>query len=348
MGQDPSTSMTPIAHLGEFGLIDHITKDFGSYGTSVLKGIGDDASIIQTGNNQVEVISTDMLLEGVHFDLAYMPLRHLGYKAVIVNLSDIVAMNATPYGITVSVGLSSRFPVEAVEELYAGIKLACEKYHINLLGGDTTSSKQGLIISVTALGRASKNSIVYRNGAKPNDLICVSGDIGAAYAGFLILDREKSVFIDKPQEQPDLTDYDYVVGRQLKPEAKLGLIQRLNNLGVLPSAMIDISDGIASELHHICKQSKCGAKIFASKLPIDFQTVAVAEEFEISPTTFAMNGGEDYELLFSVPVADFDKIKAERDISIIGHISPDKDIIQIILESGQAADIEAQGWQHFK
>lgn len=347
-GQDPSTSMTPISHLGEFGLIEHLTKDFPSFGSSVLKGIGDDAAVIESGGNLVEVVSTDMLLENVHFDLAYMPLRHLGYKAVVVNLSDIAAMNAIPYGITFSIGLSSRFPVEAVDELYAGIKLACEKYKVNLLGGDTTSSKQGLVISVTALGRGKKEEIVYRSGAKPNDLICVSGDVGAAYAGFLVLDREKSVFLGSPSEQPDLTDYDYVVGRQLKPEAKLGLVQRLSSLGVKPTAMIDVSDGIASELHHICSQSKCGAKVFASKLPIDFQTVAVAEEFEISSTTFAMNGGEDYELLFCVPVEHFEKIKAEKNISIIGHITPDENVIQIILETGQAADVEAQGWQHFK
>jgi len=246
------------------------------------------------------------------------------------------------------VGLSSRFPVEAVDELYAGIKLACSTYKIDLLGGDTASSKQGLVISVSAYGKADEQQITYRNGAQANDLICVSGDVGAAYAGFLVLDREKAVFLDKSHLQPDLTDYDYVVGRQLKPEARINIVDKLTELELRPTSMIDVSDGIASELHHICLQSKCGANIFAGKLPIDYQTVAVAEEFKISPTTFAMNGGEDYELLFTLPVAAFDKIKAERDITIIGHISPDENLIQIILESGQAVEVEAQGWNHFK
>lgn len=345
---DPSTSLTPIAQLGEFGLIDHLTRQFPVFGEAPVKAAGDDAAVIRPRANELQLVSTDMLLEGVHFDLAYMPLKHLGFKAVAVNVSDIVAMNARPYGITLSLGLSSRFPVEAVEELYEGVKAACKTYGINLLGGDTSSSKQGLIISVTALGSAPEDQVVYRNGAQPNDLICVSGDVGAAYAGFLVLDREKAVFQDKPHLQPDLSDYEYVVGRQLRPDARSDVQIRLAQLGIKPTAMIDVSDGIASELHHICYQSKCGAKIFASKLPIDVQAVAVAEEFKISPTTFALNGGEDYELLFTLPVSAFEAIKSEQGISIIGHITAEEKLIEIVLENGQLTEVEAQGWQHFK
>ena len=342
------SALTDISTLGEFGLIDRITDDFLDFHDNVISTVGDDAAVVRTAKNRVQVYSTDLLLEGVHFDLAYAPLKHLGYKAVVVNLSDIFAMNAIPYGITFSVALSSRFPVEAVDELYAGVKLACDRYKINLLGGDTSSSKQGLMISVTAFGEAAEDQVVYRKGAQPKDLICVSGNLGAAYAGFLILDREKSVFLKSPEMQPDLSDYDYVIGRQLKPEARGDIIQRLREQGIKPTAMMDISDGLASELYHICKHSECGATIYAHKLPIDYQTVRVAEEFEISPTTFAMNGGEDYELLFTVPIQSFDKINTIPEISIIGHITEDKGLVQIILESGAATEVEAQGWQHFK
>ncbi|RMG26915.1 MAG: thiamine-phosphate kinase [Bacteroidetes bacterium] len=348
MAHDSSTSLTSISQLGEFGLIEHLTKDFPAFDARLLKAVGDDAAVVKSPGEEVQVFSSDLLLEGVHFDLAYVPLRHLGYKAVVVNLSDIVAMNAQPYGITVNVGLSNRFSVEAVEELYAGIRLACEAYQVDLLGGDTSSSRQGLVISVTAFGRASEEQIVYRSGAQANDLICVSGDLGAAYAGLLVLDREKTAYLDKPDIQPDLSDYDYVVGRQLKPEARIDIIRRLAELQLKPSSMMDVSDGIASELHHICRQSKKGAKIFANKLPIDHQTVAVAEEFDISPTTFALNGGEDYELIFTLPVSAFERIKAEREITIIGHITDDENLIQLVLETGQAVEVEAQGWQHFK
>lgn len=340
--------MTPISKLGEFGLIDRIKNKFSTDFNRVSKGIGDDAAVVPIGNGLVQVYSTDLLLEGIHFDLSYAPLRHLGYKAVAVNLSDIFAMNAVPFGITVSIAFSNRFTVEAIDELYEGIKLACDRYRVDLLGGDTTSSQQGLVISVTAFGQAKEEEIVYRSGAQPNDLICVSGDVGSAYAGLLILDREKKVFVDSPDLQPDLTDYDYVVGRQLKPEPRGDIIQELRALGVQPSSMIDVSDGIASELHHICHQSKVGAMIYSNKLSLDYQTIKVAEEFKIGPTTFALNGGEDYELLFTLPISDYEKVKSSPNFHIIGKITPDENQIQIVLDTGGIADVEAQGWDHFR
>jgi len=345
--QDSGPALTPVSHLGEFALIQRLTSKFSPERKEVVKGIGDDAAVVRTENNRVQVVSTDILLENVHFDLSYSPLRHLGYKAVAVNVSDIVAMNAVPYGVTVSIAMSNRFSIEALDELYAGIKLACERYKVDLIGGDTSSSRQGLVISVTAMGEAHEDDISYRSGAQPNDLICVSGDLGAAYAGLLVLDREKQVYMDKPDLQPDLSDYDYVVGRQLKPEARVDIMSRLRSVGIKPTSMIDVSDGLASELHHISRQSKVGVSIYAHKLPIDYQTVKVAEEFKIGPTTFALNGGEDYELLFTVPLSSFDTIKAWSDISIIGKITNDPNQIQTILESGQVVDLEAQGWQHF-
>lgn len=340
--------MTPIEHVGEFGLIDRITEGFVSHHDSVQVGIGDDAAVIQTGPDKVEVISTDLLLEGVHFDLAYAPLRHVGFKSIAVNVSDIVAMNAQPYGVTVSIGMSSRFTVEAIEELYAGIKAACEMYQIDLLGGDTSSSRQGLVISVTAMGTASPGEIVRRQGAKNKNLVCVSGDLGSAYAGFLILDREKAVFLKNPDLQPDLNDYDYVVGRQLRPKPRLDVIRKLADLNIRPTSMIDISDGLANEIHHICRHSNCGATLFSNKIPLDFQTMKVSEEFQISPVTFALHGGEDYELLFTIPIEDFDKIKAEPGISVIGHITENPGAVQIVLDSGEVTDIQAQGWNHFQ
>ena len=346
-GQDFGTSLTPVSTLGEFGLIERLTKGFPSHREQVLKGVGDDAAVIYTGQGRVQVLSTDLLLEGVHFDLSYVPLRHLGYKAVAVNVSDVVAMNAEPYGVTVSVAMSNRFSVEAMDELYAGIQLACEKYKLELLGGDTTSSGQGLIISVSAYGEAHRDEVVYRNGAQANDLLCVSGDLGGAYAGLLVLDREKAVYLNTQDIQPDLTDYDYVIGRQLKPEPRLDMILKLQELGLRPTSMIDISDGLASEIHHLCRQSKVGASIYAHKLPLDYQTVKVAEEFKIAPATFALNGGEDYELLFTLPISSFDKIKDVAEISIIGKMTDDPQLVQIVLESGSVADIQAQGWEHF-
>lgn len=339
--------MTPISTLGEFGLIDRIQNKFPNTHNQVIKGMGDDAAVVPIGNGLVQVYSTDLLMEGIHFDLAYAPLRHLGYKAVAVNLSDIFAMNAVPFGITVSIAFSNRFTVEAIDELYEGIKLACERYRVDLLGGDTTSSQTGLVISVTAFGQAQEKEIVYRSGAKANDLICVSGDVGSAYAGLLVLDREKTTFVDSPDVQPDLTDYDYVVGRQLKPEPRGDIIQELRELGVQPTSMIDVSDGIASELHHICHQSKVGAMIYANKLPLDYQTVKVGEDFNIGPTTFALNGGEDYELLFTLSLEDYDKVKSSPNFHIIGKITPDEKQVQILLDTGGVTDVEAQGWDHF-
>lgn len=339
--------MTPISEYGEVGLIRHITKNFPVLYENTLKQVGDDAAVIRCEKDKVNVMTTDMLLEGVHFDLSYVPLKHLGYKAVAVNVSDIVAMNAKPYGITVGLAMSNRFPVEAIEELYEGMRLACEKYGVELLGGDTCSSKQGLIISITALGVGEEGQIVYRNGAKATDLVCVTGDVGAAYAGFLVLEREKATFLGNPDVQPDLDMYDYVVKRQLKPEAQVKIIEKLAALNIKPTSMIDISDGIASELHHLCSQSKCGATIYADRLPIDHQTVDVGEEFKISPVTFAMNGGEDYELLFTLDISHFETIKKIPEITIIGHITPDEGQLDIVLSPGNMATITAQGWKHF-
>ncbi|MDX2286117.1 MAG: thiamine-phosphate kinase [Bacteroidia bacterium] len=339
--------LTSIERLGEFGLIDHLTKRFPLPQAPLLTGIGDDAAVYLPAAGKAQVVTTDLLLEGVHFDLGYTPLRHLGYKAVAVNVSDLAAMNADPVGITVSFGVSSRFSVEALEELYAGIAHACEAYGVQLLGGDTSSSRQGLVLSVTAVGEAHPGQITYRHGARPGDLICVSGDVGAAYAGLMVLEREKAVFKDRPDLQPDLTSYDYVVGRLLRPEARLDIVRLLRELGVQPTAMMDVSDGIASELHHLCRQSSCGAQIYAHKIPIDYQTVAVAEEFKLPPVAFALNGGEDYELIFTVPIGQFDTIKSARDFAVIGHMTPDAGIIQLVSEGGEAVDIEAQGWNHF-
>lgn len=341
-------SFTPISELGEFGLIDRITSKFTTRNPELLtKGIGDDAAVINLGAGQVMLVSTDLLIEGVHFDLSYMPLRHLGYKAVAVNLSDIFAMNAIPYGVTVSIAMSSRFTVEAMEELYEGVRLACEQWNVDLIGGDTTGAQQGLTISVTALGNAREDQVVYRDGAKPNDLVCVTGDVGSAYAGFLILDREKETFLKNPEMQPDLSDFDYVIGRQLKPEPRGDVIQKLRELGVQPTAMMDISDGLAGELLHICKASNTGVTIYMNKLPIDYQTIKVSEEFNIGPGTFGLNGGEDYELVFTVPLAAYEKIKGQAEVHIIGKITDDNKQKEVILENGVTTTLEAQGWKHF-
>lgn len=341
------SAYTDISNMGEFGLINRLTNSFKSSRSETILGVGDDAAVWKPAEGLIPVVSTDLLIEGVHFDLSYMPLRHLGYKSVVVNISDIFAMNAEPTGITVSIAISNRFPVEAMDEFYQGVKQACETYGLDLLGGDTSSAPQGLVISVTAIGQVEEEKFVKRNGAKPKDLICVTGDVGAAYAGFLVLDREKAVYLKNPELQPDLNDYDYVVGRQLKPEARMDVLSKLRESGIQPTSMMDISDGVASELFHLSSQSKTGVLIYAHKLPIDPQTVKVAEEFEISPTTFALNGGEDYELMFTVALEDFDKIASWPEISIIGHMTDDPHVHQVILENGEAADLKAQGWQHF-
>jgi thiamine-monophosphate kinase len=338
---------TEIEKLGEFGLIDHLTKHVMLEQSSSTKGIGDDAAVLDFGK-QKTLVSTDMLLEGIHFDLAYIPFKHLGYKAIQVNLSDIYAMNGIASQVTVSIGLSSRFPLEAIEELYEGIQIACKKYGVDLVGGDTSSSKQGLIISVTSIGSADEKVICYRDGAEEGDLICVSGDLGAAYIGLQLLEREKQIFLENPNIQPDLEGKDYIVERQLKPEARKDVIEYLKSIKVKPTAMIDISDGLASEIKHICKASQKGCHIYEEKIPIDPMTYDTSREFGIDPTTCALNGGEDYELLFTIKQSDYDKIKNSPDISVIGHITDLASGCQLISKSGNMHEIKAQGWNAFK
>ena len=335
---------TELKDLGEFGLINRISEGIILQNVESIKGIGDDAAVIDIGEKYL-LISTDMLLEGVHFDLSYVPLKHLGYKAVAANVSDIAAMNGTPKQITVSIGMSNRFSVEAIDEFYDGIKIACETYKVDLVGGDTTSSKTGLVISITATGFVDKDKIVYRNGAKPNDILCVSGDLGAAYLGLQILEREKQVFMANPTMQPELEGKDYVIQRQLKPEARLDIIQELQKFKIIPTAMIDISDGLASEFLHICSQSGVGGHIFEENLPIDEQTYLIATELNLSPITAAMNGGEDYELLFTIKQSDFEKVKNITKVLPIGYMTENK-TAELVLKSGTRAEIKAQGWQH--
>ena len=338
---------TEIENLGEFGLIDHLTKHIKIENKSTLKGIGDDAAVLNFEGKKT-LISTDFLLEGIHFDLAYTPLKHLGYKAIQVNLSDIYAMNGTASQVTVSIAISSRFPLEAVEELYKGINIACEKYSVDLVGGDTSTSKQGLIISVTALGFADEAEICYRNGAQEGDLLCVSGDLGGAYIGLQLLEREKGIFIENPNIQPDLEGKDYIVERQLKPEARKDIVEALKLMKIKPTSMIDISDGLASEIIHICKQSNKGCNLYEDKIPIDPMTYDTAREFGIDPTVCALNGGEDYELLFTISQHDFETIKNNSDISIIGHITEPAAGCQLISKSGKVHELKAQGWNAFK
>jgi thiamine-monophosphate kinase len=347
MLEDKNTQKTSLAELGEFGLINHITKYFKVAHSSTVKAIGDDAAVLDASEKQT-LVTTDLLVEGVHFDLSYMPLKHLGYKAVMVNLSDVYAMNAAAEQITVSIAVSNRFPLEAIEELYAGIQLACDTYKIDLIGGDTTSSTKGMLISVTAIGKANAADIVYRNGAKETDLIVVSGDLGAAYLGLQVLEREKQVFQVDPNNQPDLDNYTYLIERQLKPEARKDISGLLKELEVQPTAMIDISDGLSSELFHICTQSKVGCKIYEDKLPLDPQVISACEEFELDSTMVALSGGEDYELLFTVPISDFDKVKANPNFSIIGHITAENQGLQLITRANQEIELKAQGWNSLK
>ena len=343
MIEDKNPQRTSIAQLGEFGLIDHLTKIFEITQESTLKGIGDDAAVLDFGSKKT-VVSTDLLIEGVHFDLAYMPLKHLGYKAVVVNLSDICAMNAKPTQITVSVAVSNRFPLEALEELYEGIALATKTYQIDVIGGDTTSSQKGMIISITAIGEANENEIVYRNGATATDLLVLTGDIGAAYMGLQVLEREKQVFRVNPNSQPDLDAYTYLIERQLKPEARTDIRTLLYALEIKPTAMIDVSDGISSEILHLCKQSNVGCNLYEDKLPLDPQFIAVCEEFNIDSTTIAINGGEDYELLFTLPISDFDRIKGNPNFTIIGHITEASEGIHLITRANTKIPLKARGW----
>lgn len=335
---------TELSELGEFGLIDHLTKNIKIHHKQTVKGVGDDAAVIENKADEVTLVTTDMLVEGVHFDLTYMPLKHLGYKAVVVNLSDICAMNGKPKQVFVSMALSNRFSLEAVEELYTGMLLACQQYQVDLAGGDTTSSTSGLVISITATGTAQKGSEVYRDGAKPNDLICVSGDLGAAYLGLQILEREKQIYIENPGVQPDLEGFDYILERQLKPEARVDIVDLLAQLGVKPTSMIDISDGLSSELLHICKQSAVGCTVYEDKLPIDPTAYNTARDLNLDPTTCMLNGGEDYELLFTVSIDDFDKIKHNPSITIIGHITAKEDGANLVPQNGPMIPLQAQGW----
>jgi len=338
---------TDLALLGEFGLIKHLTQNFKLNHQSSIKGIGDDAAVLNFEDKQV-LVSTDLMLEGIHFDLAYTPLMHLGYKAVQVNLSDIYAMNGTATQITVSLGLSSKFPLEAVEELYKGIELACNKFNIDLIGGDTSSSKQGLVISITSIGYADKEDICYRNGAGENDLLCVSGDLGGAYVGLQILEREKLIFLENPNIQPDLEGKDYIIERQLKPEGRRDIIDLLSQMELKPTAMIDVSDGLASEILHICDQSELGCTIYEDKLPIDPMTYETARELGLDPTVCALNGGEDYELLFTIKQADYDKLKHDVDITVIGHMTDKNSGAKMISKSNIVHELKAQGWNAFK
>lgn len=343
MIEDKNQQKTSLADLGEFGLIDHLTKNFKMTQKSTVKGIGDDAAVLDFSDKKT-LVSTDLLVEGIHFDLSYMPLKHLGYKAVMVNLSDIYAMNATATQVTVSIAVSNRFPLEALEDLYEGIYLAANTYGVDVVGGDTTSSKTGLLISVTAIGEANESDITYRSGAKANDLLVVTGDIGAAYLGFQILEREKQVFQANPNNQPDLEQYSYLVERQLKPEARKDVAQLLKELDVKPTSMIDVSDGLSSEIMHLCKQSEVGCNLFEDKIPLDQQVITACEEFNMDSTTIALSGGEDYELLFTVSQDDFPKIKANPNFSIIGHMTDAADGMHLITRGNEKIELTAQGW----
>ena len=347
MIEDKNQQRTPLSELGEFALIDHLTKQFEIKQKSTLKGIGDDAAVLNFDNKNT-VVSTDLLIEGVHFDLSYMPLKHLGYKAVVVNLSDIYAMNAVATQVTVSIAVSNRFPVEALEELYDGIALASKIYNVDVIGGDTTSSTSGLIISITALGEAEPKNEVYRNGAKPNDLLVVTGDLGGAYMGLQVLEREKEVFKVNPNNQPDLDAYTYVIERQLKPEARKDIVELFKELEVKPSSLIDISDGLSSEIIHLCKQANVGCDLYENKIPLDPQVISTCEEFNIDSTTVALNGGEDYELLFTISQEDYPKIKANPNFSIIGYIKEESYGMHLVTRAETKIPLKAQGWKSFK
>lgn len=339
---------TEIASLGEFGLIRRLTEGIKLKNESSRYGIGDDAAVLSYPSGKQVLITTDLLMEGVHFDLVYVPLKHLGYKAAVVNFSDIYAMNGTPKQITVSLALSKRFSVENMEELYAGIRLACEEYGVDIVGGDTTSSLTGLAISITCIGEADKEKVVYRNGAKETDLICVTGDLGASYMGLQLLEREKVALKGNTDVQPDFSGKEYLLERQLKPEARRDIIEKLAEEGIQPTSMMDISDGLSSELLHICTQSKVGCRVYEEHIPIDYQTAVMAEEFNMNLTTCALNGGEDYELLFTVPIADHEKISEMEGVKLIGHITKSELGCALITRDGQEFELKAQGWNPLK
>lgn len=337
---------TEISSLGEFGLIEHLSKNFTIQNNTQL-GIGDDAAVIVPTEGYQTLVSTDLLVEGVHFDLSYFPMKHLGYKAVVVNLSDIYAMNGKPKQVTVSLALSSRFSLEAVEELYAGIQLACERYQVDLIGGDTSTSKQGLMISVTAIGEAKAEEIAYRSGAKVNDLLVVTGDLGGAYCGYQLLEREKRVYMDNPSVQPDLAGFDYIIERQLKPEARKDIYELLKTLQIKPTSMMDISDGLASECFHLAKASSVGFSLYEEKIPIDPTTYNFARELDLDPTLCALSGGEDYELLFTISQSDYKKIEHHPDFTIIGYATEASEGMNLITKSGNKHALKAQGWTAF-
>ncbi|WP_289037963.1 thiamine-phosphate kinase [uncultured Zobellia sp.] len=346
MLEDKNQERTSLEKLGEFGLIDHLTKNFEITHKSTVKGVGDDAAVID--HKDKTVLTTDLLIEGVHFDLSYVPLKHLGYKAVMVNLSDVYAMNATATQITVSLAVSNRFPLEALEELYAGIALAAKIFNVDLIGGDTTSSTSGMLISITALGEAKEEELTYRDGAKENDLLVVSGDLGAAYMGLQVLDREKEVFKVNPNNQPDLSPYSYIVERQLKPEARKDIVELLKKLEVRPTAMIDISDGLSSEILHLCKNSKIGCNLFEEKIPLDPTVISACEEFNVDSTMVALSGGEDYELLFTISQNDFEKIKGNPNLTVIGHMTHESEGAHLVTRGNTKIELTAQGWNSFK
>lgn len=339
---------TEISEIGEFRLIDIITRDIQIYNESTEVGVGDDAAVLQFKEDEKVLMSTDLLVEGVHFQLSYVPLKHLGYKAAMVNFSDMAAMNALPKQITVSLALSNRFSLEAIDELYSGIKLACEKYQVDLVGGDTTSSTSGLIISITVLGTAKKDRVVKRSGAREKDLLVTTGDLGAAYAGLLLLERERKVFEKTPEIQPDLAGFEYLLERQLKPEARIDIIRKFEELDLIPTSMIDISDGLASEILHLCKESKVGCHLYEDKIPIDVQTHQVAESFNMHPVTLPLNGGEDYQLLFTIKQEDYKKIENDESFIVIGHMMDEATGAQMITNADTAIPLKAQGWDGLK
>ena len=347
MLEDKNQSKTALSNLGEFGLIEHLTTQFKINNKSTITGIGDDAAILNFKGESV-VVTTDFLVEGVHFDLSYMPLKHLGYKAVVVNLSDVYAMNAMASQITVSIAVSNRFTLEAMEALYQGIQTAAKTYGVDVVGGDTTSSVSGLTLSVTAIGHVKASKVVKRNGAKSNDLLVISGDIGAAYLGLQVLEREKEVFKVNPKNQPELERYSYIIERQLKPEARKDIVTLLNDLKVQPTSMIDISDGLSSEVIHLCKQSGVGCDLYEEKIPLDPQVISTCEEFNIDSTTIALSGGEDYELLMTISQADYPKIKGNPNLTVIGHITEKASGIHLVTRAQEKIPLVAQGWNGFK
>lgn len=345
---DSGKKLTPLSELGEFGLIDKLTSDIKLKNSSTIVGIGDDAAVIKPKKDVLTLVSKDLLLEGVHFDMMYAPLKHLGYKVAVVNFSDIVAMNGKPTQLLVGIGVGAKFSVEAIEEIYIGIKTACEIYGVDFIGGDTTASASGLVISATVIGEVKKEKIVYRKGASPNDLICVSGDLGGAYIGLLILEREKQAFQANPDIQPELSEHDYVLQRQLKPDARIDIVEILAKNKIVPTSMIDISDGLASDVKHLCKASKTGCVISEEKIPIDQETFDMAKEFNLVPSVAALNGGEDYELLFTIKQSDYEKIKKIDEVTIIGYMVDASEGERLITNDNISVELEAQGWDALK